>query len=67
MGISGHSLRVGAAQDMAAAGVSLAAIMQAGGWKSAEMVLRYIENIDIRRSGIAQLLRLKQSSKIDRI
>jgi integrase len=60
-GVSGHSLRVGAAQDMAAAGVSLVNIMQAGGWKSAEMVLRYIENIDVRRSGMAQLLQQKAS------
>ncbi len=39
--ISGHCSRVGAAQDMAAYGVELAAIMQAGGWQSPLMVARY--------------------------
>ena len=42
-GLSGHSTRVGAAQDMIAAGVELPAILQAGRWKSAAMVNRYGE------------------------
>lgn len=42
--LSGHSMRVGAAQDMLVAGFDALAIMQAGGWKSANVVLRYIEN-----------------------
>lgn len=42
--LSGHSMRVGAAQDMLAAGFDQLAIMQAGGWKSAHVVLRYVEN-----------------------
>ena len=33
-GVSGHSTRVGAAQDMVAYGIELPAIMQAGRWKS---------------------------------
>jgi integrase len=37
-GISGHSTRVGMAQDLASAGIDLAAIMQAGGWKTPAMV-----------------------------
>lgn len=53
--LSGHSMRVGAAQDMAGAGISLPAIMLAGGWKSVEMVMRYIEHTDIQKSGMAQL------------
>lgn len=39
-GISGHSSRVGAAQDMVRHGVDLPAVMQAGGWRSAGMVER---------------------------
>jgi len=35
-------MRLGAAQDMAAAGVDLGAIMHAGGWKTPDMVMRYI-------------------------
>ena len=53
--LSGHSLRVGAAQDMAAAGIDLGAIMHAGGWKSPDMVMRYIEHMDVERSGMARL------------
>ena len=53
--LSGHSMRVGAAQDMAAAGIDLGAIMHAGGWKSPEMVMRYIEHMDVQKSGMARL------------
>jgi site-specific recombinase XerD len=53
--LSGHSLRVGAAQDMAAAGIDLGAIMHAGGWKTPAMVMRYIEHMDVRKSGMARL------------
>jgi integrase/recombinase XerD len=42
--LSGHSMRVGAAQDMMVAGFDALAIMQAGGWKSATVLLRYVEN-----------------------
>ena len=42
--LSGHSMRIGAAQDMLATGFDQLAIMQAGGWKTAHVVLRYIEN-----------------------
>jgi len=53
--LSGHSMRVGAAQDMAAAGIDLGAIMHAGGWKSPDMVMRYIEHMDVGKSGMARL------------
>ena len=54
--VSGHSLRVGAAQDLLAQGESLAAIMRAGGWSSPEIVARYVQfaeyNIwDTKRGG----------------
>ena len=42
--ISGHSMRVGAAQDMMSAGLDHIAIMQAGGWKTINVVARYVEN-----------------------
>jgi hypothetical protein len=53
--ISGHSSRVGAAQDMARHGLELPAIMQSGGWKTATMVARYTARLDARRSGAAKL------------
>jgi integrase/recombinase XerD len=37
-------MRVGAAQDMMVAGFDALAIMQAGGWKSTTVLLRYVEN-----------------------
>ena len=57
--LSGHSARVGAAQDMIAAGIELPAILQAGRWKSAAMVNRYGEGLLARRSGAAQLARIQ--------
>ncbi len=40
---SGHSMRVGAAQDLLCAGHDTAAIMRAGGWKSINILGRYLE------------------------
>ena len=59
-GLSGHSTRVGAAQDMIAAGIELPAILQAGRWKSPAMVNRYGERLLARKSGAAQLARLQR-------
>jgi len=42
--ISGHSMRVGAAQDLLISGASLPMIMQRGHWSKADTVMRYIEN-----------------------
>ena len=58
--ISGHSPRVGAAQDMIASGIGIPAIMQAGRWKSASMVQRYGERLLAQRNGAAQLARLQK-------
>ena len=57
--ISGHSTRVGAAQDMVAGGIGMAAILHAGRWKTTAMVNRYCERLLARRSGAAQLARLQ--------
>lgn len=42
--LSGHSARVGAAQDMTRAGMTMPAIMQQGRWKTTNMPARYAEN-----------------------
>jgi integrase/recombinase XerD len=52
--VSGHSTRVGATQDLAALNIDLAAITQAGGWKSTRMPLQYAEKINAARSGMAR-------------
>jgi len=62
--LSGHSMRVGAAQDMATAGIDLGAIMHAGGWKSPHIVMRYIEYSDINKSGMARLYSRSFPSKV---
>lgn len=52
---SGHSTRVGAAQDLTAAGFGLPAIQQAGGWTSPAMPARYAEKLLPRQGAMAQL------------
>ena len=61
--LSGHSTRVGAAQDMIAAGIELPLILHAGRWKSLAMVHRYGEHLLARRSGAAQLARLQKRER----
>ena len=41
--VSGHSCRVGTAQDLVLSGATLLEVMNAGGWKSASMPARYSE------------------------
>lgn len=43
---SGHSMRVGAAQDLLVRGFDTAAIMRAGGWKSVNVLARYLEQAE---------------------
>lgn len=43
---SGHSMRVGAAQDLLKRGFDTAAIMRAGGWKSVNVLARYLEKAE---------------------
>lgn len=58
--ISGHSTRVGAAQDLLAANFSGAEIMRQGRWKTERMIVRYGENLSAGRGAMARLLRGKK-------
>jgi len=58
--ISGHSTRVGACQDLVAAGIDMPAIMQAGSWKTPERVARYSEQLQVKRGGMAQLAAMQR-------
>ncbi len=58
-GLSGHSTRVGAAQDMIGAGIEMPAILHAGRWKSTAMVSRYGARLQACQSGAARLARLQ--------
>ena len=46
-GISGHSMRVGAAQDLLNSGASMPIIMQRGRWSKTDTVMRYVENAQV--------------------
>lgn len=43
-GLSGHSMRVGAAQDLLSSGASMPIIMQKGRWSKTDTVMRYLEH-----------------------
>jgi hypothetical protein len=49
-----HSLRVGMAQDLVAANIGTAAIMQAGNWKGTAMLARYTSKLSAKRNAVAQ-------------
>jgi hypothetical protein len=63
--VSGHSTRVGATQDLAALDIDLAAITQAGGWKSTRMPLQYAEKINAARSGMARAAAATGRDKVE--
>jgi len=54
--ISGHSTRIGAAQDLTTAGAALPEIMAAGGWRSPGMPARYARKLDARRGAMHEWL-----------
>ena len=51
---SGHSPRIGMAQDLAAHGISLPELMQAGRWADSSMPARYIRRQIAARGGVAK-------------
>lgn len=51
--MSGHSIRVGATQDLLAFNIDPGSVMQAGRWKSIRMPTRYGEQVMATRGGIA--------------
>jgi integrase len=52
--VSGHSIRIGATQDLLALNIDLASVMQAGRWKSTQMPMRYGEEVLAARGGMAR-------------
>ncbi|MGH8458230.1 MAG: tyrosine-type recombinase/integrase, partial [Nevskiales bacterium] len=53
--LTGHSTRVGAAQDLDDAGFTALQIQRAGGWKSETMVARYTKEAKVKSGAMAQL------------
>lgn len=60
---SGHSTRVGAAQEMLERNINAAKIMKAGRWKSMEMVTHYAAKINPRLGGMADLTKMLAGEK----
>ena len=56
-GFSGHSPRVGMAQDLSAAGAELPELMTAGGWNSPTMAAKYTEAQAAGRGAVARYYR----------
>lgn len=54
-GLSGHSPRVGRAQDLSLGGSDILAIMRAGGWKTIHTVARYVEHAELQRMNSMRL------------
>jgi hypothetical protein len=52
--VSGHSVRVGATQDLLALNIDLASVMQEGRWKSTRMLMRCGEEVLAARGGMAR-------------
>ena len=61
-GYSGHSARIGMAQDLAAAGVELPALMSAGRWESPTMPARYVRNEQAGRGAVARYYRMRDEA-----
>lgn len=55
---SGHSARVGAAQDMARKGISIAQIMQEGTWTQTQTVMRYIRMVEAHKGAMVGLMEM---------
>jgi hypothetical protein len=60
---SGHSIRVGATQDMLALNIDLASVMQAGRWKTTVMPMRYGEEVQAGRGGMARVAKAQGRAK----
>lgn len=62
-GIAGHSTRIGAAHDLVEAGFDVAAIANAGGWKSLLMPNYYTRELRAKQSAMAKLIRDREPPK----
>jgi integrase len=62
-GIAGHSTRIGAAHDLVEAGFDVAAIANAGGWKSLLMPNYYTRELRAKQSAMAQLIRRRENEE----
>jgi integrase len=60
--VSAHSTRIGAAQDLTAAGAALPEIMLAGGWRSPQMPAHYARKLDARQGAMRRWIKSARNS-----
>ncbi|MEW8438202.1 MAG: tyrosine-type recombinase/integrase [Candidatus Thiodiazotropha taylori] len=58
--VSGHACRIGACQDMLAAGIDIGRVMLAGDWERPEMPAYYGRKLAPDQSGVAELSKLQK-------
>jgi integrase len=57
--LGAHSTRIGAAHDLAAAGIDLTSIMHSGGWNDPKMPRYYTRELAAKDSGMARMVRAR--------
>jgi hypothetical protein len=57
--LAAHSTRIGAAHDLAAAGIDLTSIMHSGGWNDPKMPRYYTRELAAKDSGMARMGRAR--------
>lgn len=63
--VAGHSLRIGAMQDLLAAGLSGIEVQRQSRWKTERMVVRYAEKVAVRRRAMARLIAAHESVRCE--
>ena len=58
--VGAHSTRIGAAHDLAAAGIDLTSIMHSGGWNDPKMPRYYTRELAAKDSGMARMVRARR-------
>ena len=61
--LGGHSIRIGGAHDLAAAGIDLTSIMHSGGWNDAKMPRYYTRELAAQESGMARMMKRRARRK----
>ena len=63
--LGAHSTRIGAAHDLAAAGIDLTSIMHSGGWNDPKMPRYYTRELAAKDSGMARMVRARRGTNGD--
>ena len=63
-GLSGHSTRIGAAQDLKLFGASVLELQFEGGWRDPRMPGRYTQAIDVNRGAMARMARAQEEQEV---